>query len=242
MIDEYKAQITYSECFESIQGEGSLMGVPSIFFRTSGCNLRCHWCDTPYTSFTPENKKVTIMEAVHLIEQYNSKYVVITGGEPLIQSAKVYLLCHLLKEKDYHITIETNGTRYVKGIIKYCDLMSVSPKLSDSAPKIEQVQSEHWINKHEKDRLDIETLNRLLNNCNCQFKFVVSNEHHIEEIEALQTILRNLTNNLIYLMPEGRTEKEVKDKQEWVVDTCIKKGWLYSDRLHVRIWGDKRGV
>ena len=218
------------------------MGVPSIFFRTSGCNLRCHWCDTPYTSFTPENKKINILEAVDLISAYKCKHVVITGGEPLIQSDKILTLCALLKERAYHITIETNGTKYINRIGTYCDLMSISPKLSDSAPKIEQVKTDHWINKHEKDRIDIEALTRLLNNCNCQFKFVVSNEHHIQEIEALQTVLPNLTNNLIYLMPEGRTEKEIRDKQEWVVDTCIKKGWLYSDRLHVRIWGDKRGV
>ena len=237
-----KDTITYSEIFHSIQGEGSFMGIPSIFFRTSGCNLRCHWCDTPYTSFQPENKKIEILEAADLITAYDCKYVVITGGEPLIQPDKILSLCTLLTQRDRHITIETNGTKYVKGIGVFCDLMSISPKLSDSGPKIEQVKTDRWIKKHDKDRLDIGTLSKLINNTSCQFKFVVSNEVHIDEIEALQTILPNLSDNLIYLMPEGRTAKEIQDKQEFVVNTCIEKGWNYSDRLHVRIWGDKRGV
>ena len=120
--------------------------------------------------------------------------------------------------------------------------MSVSPKLSDSAPKIEQVKSNYWIKKHERDRIDITTLNKLLRNYTCQFKFVVSYQQHIDEIEALQQQLDELWDDLIYLMPEGRTEKEIRDKQQWVVDTCLEKGWNYSDRLHVRVWGDKRGV
>lgn len=237
-----QSQINFSEVFYSIQGEGALTGVPSVFFRTSGCNLRCNWCDTPYTSFIPENKKIDVLEAVDLISAYKCKHVVITGGEPLIQSKKITTLCAFLRERQYHITIETNGTRYINSLQQYCDLMSISPKLSDSAPKIDQVESANWIKKHERDRIDIGTLAKLLKNYKCQFKFVVSYEHHIEEIEALQTLLSKLSNDLIYLMPEGRTEKEIKTKQEWVVDTCIKKGWRYSDRLQVRIWGDKRGV
>ena len=148
----------------------------------------------------------------------------------------------MLRERKHHITIETNGTRYVKGLAEYCHLMSVSPKLSDSAPKIEQVKSNYWIKKHERDRIDITTLNKLLRNYRCQFKFVVSYQQHIDEIEALQQQLDELWDDLIYLMPEGRTEKEIRDKQQWIVDTCLEKGWNYSDRLHVRVWGDKRGV
>ena len=236
------ATITYSEIFHSIQGEGSLTGVPSVFFRTSGCNLRCHWCDTPYTSFHPENNKVTLMAAVDLISAYDCRHAVITGGEPLIQPKKILTLCALLEERKHHVTIETNGTRYVEALVTYCDLMSVSPKLSDSAPKPEQVKGNYWIKKHDKDRIDIGTLDKLLENHRCQFKFVVSNEHHIQEIKDLQKQLPRLTDDLIYLMPEGRTEKEIQDKQEFVVNMCIEKGWNYSDRLQVRIWGDKRGV
>ncbi|MFB3041869.1 MAG: radical SAM protein [Candidatus Poribacteria bacterium] len=83
----------FSEIFYTIQGEGKLVGVPSVFFRTSYCNLRCVWCDTPYTSWTPENKDITVTEAVEAINKYNCKHVVLTGGEPFIQTRELTKLC-----------------------------------------------------------------------------------------------------------------------------------------------------
>ena len=232
-----KEEIKYSEVFHSIQGEGSLMGIPSVFFRTSFCNLRCHWCDTPYTSHTPENKRININNAIDKILAFNCNHVVITGGEPFMQLEGLQTICKALKKKNIHTTIETNGTIYAS---TEADLLSISPKLSDSGPTLEQTNIK-WQKKHEKDRINLGALRKFLLNHKFQFKFVVHKEEHIEEIKAFQTLLP-LPDNHIYLMPEGRTEKEIKEKQLWTVEQCIENGWNYSDRLHVRIWGDIRGV
>ncbi len=117
-----------SETFYSIQGEGKLIGTPSIFIRTAGCNLRCRWCDTAYAF---EGKDQTIESIVLEVERYNCKYVVITGGEPTIQKELEQLVSRL-KKYNHHITLETNGTKYDDYLVLNCDLVSISPKLSNS--------------------------------------------------------------------------------------------------------------
>ena len=84
----------YSELFYTIQGEGILIGVPSVFFRTSYCNLRCIWCDTPYTSWEPEDKRISINKIAEEIAKYSCTHIVITGGEPFIQTEEVVTLCN----------------------------------------------------------------------------------------------------------------------------------------------------
>ncbi|HZA53824.1 MAG TPA: 7-carboxy-7-deazaguanine synthase QueE, partial [Candidatus Udaeobacter sp.] len=110
-----------SEIFYSIQGEGRLIGVPSVFIRTSGCNLRCVWCDTPYTSWRPEGKDWTIKEILCEVRKYPSRYVVITGGEPLL-APEIEGLTMALKRTGAHITVETAGTIF-KPVA--CDLVSL---------------------------------------------------------------------------------------------------------------------
>ena len=227
----------YSEIFYSIQGEGSLMGTPSVFFRMSFCNLRCHWCDTPYTSHDPERNIIEINQAVEKILSFDCPNVVITGGEPFLQQEALQILCEELKEEGKHITVETNGTIYCH---TDADLISVSPKLSDSGPKLEQI-GERWQKKHEEDRINLAALREFIKNHNYQFKFVTHAVQHIEEIKAMQVLLP-LPNSHIYLMPEGRTVSEIIAKQQWVVKQCMDNNWNYTDRLHIRFWNDKRGV
>src|SRR5579862_6099350 len=119
-----------AEIFYSIQGEGVLAGVPSVFVRTSGCNLRCVWCDTPYASWNPEGPVVSVEEIVSQVESYGCKHVVLTGGEPMLFEPVVEL-ASTLKGLGHVITIETAGTIY-RDI--ECDLMSISPKLTNSIP------------------------------------------------------------------------------------------------------------
>ncbi|MBI4908810.1 MAG: 7-carboxy-7-deazaguanine synthase QueE, partial [Acidobacteria bacterium] len=119
-----------SEIFYSIQGEGVLAGVPSVFVRTSGCNLRCVWCDTPYTSWSPEGVDMTIAAIVERVAADSKGHVVVTGGEPMIQP-QIGELTRALRGLGQHITIETAGT--VAPEVE-CDLMSISPKLSNSTP------------------------------------------------------------------------------------------------------------
>src|SRR5271155_947591 len=145
-----------SEIFYSIQGEGMLAGVPSVFVRTSGCNLRCSWCDTPYTSWNPEGEDLSIGEILERAEALNAvsaaKHVVLTGGEPMIAPAIVELSGRF-RERGMHITIETAGTVFTRVA---CDLMSISPKLSNSTPEgVFQAQ-------HERFRQQPDVLRRLM--------------------------------------------------------------------------------
>ncbi len=128
-----------AEIFRSLQGEGRLTGVESVFVRTSGCNLRCRFCDTRYASWEPEGDYFSVEEVVALVERTAREpaaagavldHVVVTGGEPMIVPELVPL-CAELRRRGMHITIETAGTRYQP---VECDLMAVSPKLSNSTP------------------------------------------------------------------------------------------------------------
>ena len=120
-----------AELFYSLQGEGSLVGVPSVFIRTSGCNLRCSWCDTPYTSWQPEGVEVTLDQILAQVHTHPCGHVVVTGGEPMI-APEVVALTERLREAGLHITIETAGTVF-KPVA--CHLMSISPKLANSTPE-----------------------------------------------------------------------------------------------------------
>ena len=113
-----------SEIFFSIQGEGELTGVPSVFVRTSGCNLRCRWCDTPYASWRPEGQAMEVPEILEEVGKFPARHVVLTGGEPMI-ARDIHALAAGLREAGYHITIETAGTVAPAGIA--CDLASICP-------------------------------------------------------------------------------------------------------------------
>src|SRR5687768_15338606 len=114
-----------SEIFYSLQGEGKLAGVPSVFVRASGCNLRCTWCDTPYASWNPEGEDVPVAQIVERVAAHNTRHVILTGGEPMIMP-DVVELCAALKARDFHVTIETAATAYQPVQL---DLASLSPKL-----------------------------------------------------------------------------------------------------------------
>ena len=227
----------YSEIFHSIQGEGNLTGVPSVFFRTSYCNLRCSWCDTWYTSHEPENKDISVEEAFKVISDFECKHVVITGGEPFIQKEELKQLCQELGLAGHHITIETNGTVFVP---VRANLISCSPKLRNSAPLADQT-SRRLYNAHEKLRLNWEVLKMFNQHYNAQFKFVVTSTADFEEIaEIVENVDIDPSN--VVLMNQGRTKGEIISKEHWLVNRCIELGYRYSDRLHVRLWGSKRGV
>ena len=141
-----------SEIFYSIQGEGMLTGVPSVFVRTSGCNLRCAWCDTPYTSWEPEGENQTLGGILSTVRRFWANHVVVTGGEPMI-APDIVALTEGLKRIDQHITIETAGTVF-KPVV--CDLMSISPKLANSTPE------GPWSAQHDRIRIRTETLAELI--------------------------------------------------------------------------------
>ena len=224
----------FSELFHTIQGEGQLTGVPSVFFRTSYCNLRCVWCDTPYTSWTPENKDISVAESVAAISQYGCKHVVITGGEPFIQTKALMELCYELDRRGHHITIETNATLFA-GVAAH--LISMSPKLRNSNPP----RDNRFFKRHERGRIRPDVIRKFLDRYACQVKFVMDTPEDLSEIQALQTEI-DIPAETILLMPQGITSTMLQEKQEWLVDICKEYGYRYSPRVHVDIWGDKRGV
>jgi 7-carboxy-7-deazaguanine synthase len=224
----------YSEIFHTIQGEGKLIGVPSVFFRTSYCNIRCIWCDSPYTSWSPENKDIAIVEAVEAITHYGCTHVVITGGEPFIQASELMELCHELGQRGHHITIETNATVFAPVA---AHLISMSPKLRNSNPPADN----RFYQRHERERIRPDVIRKFLNGYECQVKFVVDQPEDLVEIQTLQAEIP-IPPETIVLMPQGMTPEALRPKQEWLVEICKTHGYRYSPRVHVDIWGDKRGV
>jgi 7-carboxy-7-deazaguanine synthase len=226
-----------AEIFHSVQGEGLLAGVPSIFIRTSGCNLRCHWCDTPYASWKPEGPEISIEEILKKLTEWNCDHVVLTGGEPMIAPDLPELATALKKQKK-HITIETAGTILPNSIP--CDLASISPKLSNSTPSPERDPA--WAKKHEATRLQPEVISEWISKYDFQLKFVVSTENDLAEIKGLLSRLPPVPLNQILLMPEGIDVKTLATRSPWLVDICKREGFRFCPRLHIELFGHTRGT
>ena len=228
-----------SELFFSIQGEGELTGIPSVFVRTSGCNLRCRWCDTKYSSWTPEGENVDIEELVEKVCSYPARHVVITGGEPMI-AKDVKEFVDLLKQSGKHITIETAGTIAPNGI--QCDLASISPKLSDSTPEKGEI-SEEWIERHDSTRIDYNILNDWIDSYEFQLKFVVSRKEEINEVKCIiDKIESDILPEKVLLMPEGTDSETIHSRYEILVDLCKENGFRMCNRLHLDLFGNTRGT
>jgi 7-carboxy-7-deazaguanine synthase len=221
-----------AELFYSLQGEGSLVGVPSFFIRTSGCNLRCSWCDTPYTSWTPEGSELTLDQILAEVQTQACRHVVVTGGEPMI-APEILPLTERLRQMGMHITIETAGTVF-KPVV--CDLMSISPKLSNSTP-----DDARWAAQHERLRINLEVLAELMKRYEYQLKFVVRATKDLEEVQLLVGQLRADRDRVI-LMPEGTDRESLRERGVWLAEACKAEGFRFSPRLHVELYGNLRGV
>ena len=221
-----------SEIFYSVQGEGMLTGVPSVFVRTSGCNLRCTWCDTPYTSWQPEGSERTVESIVQDVNQYPASHVVITGGEPMIAPE----IAELTREIARHITIETAGTVFAD---VRCDLMSISPKLANSTPR--ERDGGRWAAQHERLRYQPGVLKKLMNRYEYQLKFVVAEPGDLDEVAAIAADLKAETQRIV-LMPEGTDADVLTQRGRWLVEICKQRGYRFSPRLHIQLWGNRRGV
>jgi 7-carboxy-7-deazaguanine synthase len=225
-----------SEIFYSIQGEGRLSGVPSLFIRTSGCNLRCVWCDTPYTSWRPEGKEMAVEDIVHGIESYPLGHVVLTGGEPLL-SHEIEELSVVLKAAGAHVTIETAATIF-KNVS--CDLLSMSPKLSNSTPW--QKQNGRFAAMHEQHRIDSNVVQQFIDRYDYQLKFVVDREQDFAEVRQIVDTLRNVDTTRVLMMAQATNRRQLHHKSQWIVELCKKFGFGYSPRLHIELYGNRRGV
>ena len=220
-----------AEIFYSLQGEGSLLGIPSVFVRSSGCNLRCSWCDTPYTSWSPEGDDWTLERVLAAVDAYPARHVVVTGGEPMI-ARQIGDLTHGLRVRGRHITIETAGTVFAP---VECDLISISPKLANSTPAGE------WADRHERQRIQEEVLRQLIAAYEYQLKFVVAQESDLAELQAIVMMLDAPPEKVI-LMPEGISAEVLSERGAWIAELCKTHGYRFGPRLHVYLYGNRRGV
>ncbi len=226
-----------AEIFYSIQGEGLLAGVPSVFVRTSGCNLRCHWCDTPYASWKPEGPEMSVAEILRKVSNWDCRHGVLTGGEPMI-APDLPALAAALKQVGKHITIETAATVPPAGIA--CDLASLSPKLSNSTPPTERDPA--WAKKHEETRLRPEVIAAWIKNYDFQLKFVVSTELDLKEIKGLLVHLPPVPLDRVLLMPEGTDSEILASRTAWLVEICKREGFRFCPRLQIELFGHARGT
>jgi 7-carboxy-7-deazaguanine synthase len=226
-----------AEIFHSIQGEGLLAGVPSVFVRTSGCNLRCHWCDTPYASWKPEGPEMSVEQILQKVEEWNCSHVVLTGGEPMI-APDLPKLAIALRNAGKHITIETAATVSPAGIV--CGLASLSPKLSNSTPPPEKDPA--WAKKHEATRLQPAVIAEWIQKYDFQLKFVVSAEQDLMEIKDLLSRLPPAPSDRVLLMPEGIDAQSLASRASWLVEICKREGFRFCPRLQIELFGHTRGT
>ena len=222
-----------AETFVSVQGEGKLAGVPSLFVRTSGCNLRCHFCDTPYASWTASGEHRTIDDLLKPLEtRPGVRHVVVTGGEPMIAKG-IEALVGELARRGLHVTIETAGTHYLPLPV---DLWSVSPKLASSAPDA----ASGWRERHEATRVRDDVIQAMMRGEH-QLKFVAGAPADLDEIAAWVERVGASPDNVL-IMPEGTSIEALNAVAKWLVPAVIERGWRFADRLHIRLFGHTPGT
>ena len=230
-----------SEVFYSLQGEGQLTGVPTVFVRTSGCNLRCKWCDTPYASWKPEGQKMSVDEIVAEVRKFKAEHVVLTGGEPMVAPG-IHDLASKLRDARYHITIESAGTVAPKGIA--CDLASLSPKLNNSTPEEGSIDAA-WIKRHEETRNQSDDILRewIEQAGDYQFKFVIStHDDFIQALAIMRFGFSEVPRWKVQLMPEGIDSATIAKNRAMLIDFCKESGYRLCDRLHIHLFGNTRGT
>lgn len=223
------------EIFYSIQGEGVNAGRPAVFLRLILCNLKCSWCDTKYTwdwqSYDPKQQAIQLssQDIEKEVLKHDCRYLVVTGGEPMLQQKALLPLLEQLKASGLFVEIETNGTILPDaGILSAVDHWSVSPKLANSG---------NLLSTREIAQCYI-LFARLPS---CHFKYVIQNRRDFAEVRRLMQKY-GISPQKIVLMPQGRTTDEVMRRSTWVVELCKAEGCLFSTRLQVLLWGNERGV
>jgi 7-carboxy-7-deazaguanine synthase len=220
-----------NEMFYSLQGEGRLAGVPSVFIRLAGCPLRCRWCDTAYAWDFQAGSEETAQNLLLRMLEYPTRHLVITGGEPMAQPA-VGEFIKVFAQAGYLITLETAGLAYASELDIH--LASISPKLSNSVSPNAQTRPE-------SERLDLDAIRQWIETYSYQLKFVVDNPQDLNEIAECIERLRTVDPERVYLMPQASRRDEYVEKSQWLADYCLQTGFAFSQRLHVMLYDGQKG-
>lgn len=213
-----------AECFFSIQGEGITAGVPAVFVRLQGCSVGCQWCDTKYSWDPTGGQEVSLEALVEDATAFPCRRVVVTGGEPL-ESSLFAPLVEALKARGFTIEVETSGILPPPTVP--VDQWNVSVKLAGSGVP-------------EAKRINPEAIRAFLG-LGAWWKFVVVDQRDVAEVLRLAERFA-LPGERILLMPEGIRREEILERSLWVVEECQRHGFRYSPRLHILLWGAKRGM
>lgn len=239
-----RISLPVAEMFVSPQGEGPLVGQPSIFIRLNVCNLRCAWgktkCDAWYTSWEPRDSREVSKTLREILEFCNEQapvgHVVITGGEPFVHGEKTVMFSQALASNGYHITFETNGTIYHN---VEADLIVMSPKLESSVPVEFDDRSQKM---HEKARLNYEAMSKFMENYDYVFKFVVDMEEDFDEIFEDFIGPLDIPNHMICIMPQGIDRDTLRERAKMVLPYCYRHGFRYTPRIQIDIFGNTPGT
>jgi len=261
-----------AEIFHSLQGEGRLTGTESVFVRASGCNLRCWYCDTPYASWEPEGEELAVEEIVGRVEELArpggergtpAGHVVLTGGEPMM-FAELVPLSEGLRRSGYHLTVETAATLYLPVA---CDLMSISPKLSNArrreeTPPFRGGRRTTFRSRHaprdgfphaEREAYDVpegdprplfspDVLRKLVGEYDYQVKLVIHRPEDIEEAEQFLAAFPQIDRGRAMLMPQGTDPAELEEKARWIEPYCRRHGLGFCPRRQIEWFGLRRGT
>lgn len=256
MTRELTALVSKDRVFYTLQGEGPLMGMPSLFVRLDVCNLKCRWgdtyCDAFYTSWEPSGERVPgnqLWDEVRkALDAHPATGLVITGGEPALQPDVVRMLTRNVEERNVRLalpfhqrvrmtTLETNGTKYIAdhGLTLVC----LSPKLSTSTPVGSQYEKVHERNRWQPDVIR----QWMQDGVEYYFKFVVDTPRDLDEVGAmLRDVNQPLDPERVCLMPQGTDSKVLWERGRWLAEECKRLGVRFAPRLQIDLWGNTPGT
>lgn len=241
------------ELYAAVQSEGSRL-MPTIVVRTTGCTHRCYfgqggWCDSWYTSIHPEKPKYGIQDVIKMYDDNPQiQEMMITGGSPTMHPQLLESLTEFAHERGIFTTIETEGSHFVQ-TTHPIDLISLSPKLSNSVPQIGittplgKVVDQKFIDQHNKFRLRIDVMREMIDyHKDYQLKPVWGGDQ--QTLLEIKQLIRQLDipNNKVYLMPAGDGRDQLIKTYPIVMEKCIEEGWNFTGRPHIIAYGDKREV
>jgi len=260
-IEDYLKKQPINELYRAVQGEGSRMGRPNIVIRTTGCTHRCWfgeeggWCDTWYSSIAPEKGKFSLQDVEdYIIANPQATDIMLTGGAPTMHPRICNEIMYLATKYNLFVTMETEGGQFVETDIPI-HLISLSPKFSNSVPKLGTKFPEEWnmrkpevderfIKQHNKFRLNRDAITKMLAYHNdYHYKPVcnpIRDPEAWNEIEQFRTEL-GIPKDKTYVMPPGDTPETLFLNYGDVMEFCADNGYNFTGRPHIMAFGQQRG-